>query len=251
MENGINDKKPKALVVVAHPDDHFIWMGGTIYKLKDEWDWHVLCVCNKYDDDDFEKREKSFKESCQKLGVPECELDPPSDCSRCIKTHQSLKDIDPDQIMKICKKIENFWNREANNEVDNYYDIIFTHSLNPHHEYGFHANHAETREALYRFLGTISSYKYRPVIAHFCYDPRTGGREVDKKEATHIVSLDEATYKMKDDKNFLEIFPWAGGDIKAFGIPKEEGFKILFLDSYLVKDKKLFVLPDIFKEIKK
>ena len=38
----------EALVIVAHPDDETIWMGGTILKNKN-WKWTILSLCRASD----------------------------------------------------------------------------------------------------------------------------------------------------------------------------------------------------------
>lgn len=254
------EHKTKALVVVAHPDDHFIWMGGTIFMLKDDWDWYVLYLCDYSDLDKREKSKKSFNNSCKILGVKMYEPNELQGSSRDMKNYPGIEDIQPQQVINMYKELQRFWDENTNQKKENY-DIIFTHSLNPHNEYSFHANHTEVREVLYRCLGKMNSYYYRPLIAHFCYNPRgkkekgteckiKGGEEIDRGEATHIVSLSEDARNLKSEENFLKIFPWAKKDIEAFGIPKKEGFKILFLDSYLVNNRENFSLPSIFQENK-
>ena len=53
-----------ALVIVAHPDDETIWMGGTILKNKN-WKWTILSLCRKNDAD----REPKFMEVCSFYGA--------------------------------------------------------------------------------------------------------------------------------------------------------------------------------------
>ena len=241
-------RKTKALVVVAHPDDHFIWMGGAIFMLRDIWEWHVLYLCDYSDSGRRKRSEESFKNSSKDLGIKVYEPSKSQIGPRYIVNYGDIRDIRPYQMINMFLEFRRFWDKNTNQGKEKY-DIIFTHSLNPHHEYGFHPNHAEVREVLYRCLGKMNSKYYRPVIAHFCYNPRTAGKEVDEKEATHTVSLDKNSRELKKRENFLKIFPWAERDMGAFKIPEErEGFKILFLDSYLANGREDFSLPSIFQE---
>ena len=54
----------KASIVVAHPDDETIWMGGTILKNK-YWDWTIISLCRKNDPD----RMPKFKKVCAYYGA--------------------------------------------------------------------------------------------------------------------------------------------------------------------------------------
>ena len=65
MEKGVN-----VLCIVAHPDDETIWMGGTILKNKD-WDWTILSLCRKYDED----RNSKFKMVCSYYNAKSIILD--------------------------------------------------------------------------------------------------------------------------------------------------------------------------------
>ena len=53
-------EKSEALIIVAHPDDETIWMGGTILRNKD-WKWTILSLTRGSDVD----RKPKFENVCQ------------------------------------------------------------------------------------------------------------------------------------------------------------------------------------------
>lgn len=55
---------PRAIVVVAHPDDETLWCGGLILQRPD-WDWFVLTLCRGKDPD----RAPRFERALQYLGA--------------------------------------------------------------------------------------------------------------------------------------------------------------------------------------
>jgi LmbE family N-acetylglucosaminyl deacetylase len=56
--------KERAVVIVAHPDDETIWMGGFILK-HPELDWTIMALCRASDLD----RAPKFKRVCERYGA--------------------------------------------------------------------------------------------------------------------------------------------------------------------------------------
>jgi LmbE family N-acetylglucosaminyl deacetylase len=112
-----------ALVVVAHPDDETIWMGGKIIREKD-WNWTIVSLCRKDDPD----RAPKFFKVCRELNAKGFISD--------------LDDEHPEQwlpsIDEVVKRVEPVVH-------DKKFDYVFTHGANG--EYG-HKRHIETHKAL-------------------------------------------------------------------------------------------------------
>jgi LmbE family N-acetylglucosaminyl deacetylase len=119
--------KKEILVIVAHPDDETIWMGGTLLKSKDSKT--ILSLCRKNDKD----RAPKFKKVCRLLKA---------------KTHISdlddaeegyYKDISAQDIIKRILKI-------AKNKK---YDFLYTHGENGEYK---HIRHIEIHKAVNEML---------------------------------------------------------------------------------------------------
>ena len=118
----------KTLVIVAHPDDHILWMGGTVLRLS-SCELHIFSLCNSRNDS-FDRKQKTFNWTCQQLNVKRYE-------AKQFRDYQAKELMEIEQPLKMQKEISAFADKE--------YDIIFTHSQWPECEYGFHANHFEAK----------------------------------------------------------------------------------------------------------
>lgn len=142
----------KALAVVAHHDDHLLWMGGVIDRLAARGcEWTLVAMCQNNE----EWRHKFFDLCCTRWRVRGINLD--------FLTNQAdhgatfpLGGNDLDQMVNALTG--------AVNCVD--YDYVFTHSRQPNGEYGNHTNHGEAREVV-DVLVRRGCFRAAPI--HFAY----------------------------------------------------------------------------------
>ncbi|MBU2639981.1 MAG: PIG-L family deacetylase [Nanoarchaeota archaeon] len=187
----------KSLVIVAHPDDELIWMGGFILKNKD-WNFDVITLCRKDDLD----RAPRFQKVCKELNVNRCSM---SDLEDEALTNVREKDI-VDRIKQMLK--------------NNDYDYVFTHGLNG--EYG-HKRHKEIYKAVKNMVKRKELICKK--IFYFSYK-KNGSSCYINSNADKFIRLDNGTFSKK--KSLIkETYGFPEGGFEEKSCLNKEAFNIL------------------------
>lgn len=117
------DPRPRAAVVVAHPDDETLWCGGYILT-HPEFLWRIVTLCRAKDPD----RAPKFHQVLQRLGA-----------------EGEMADLDdgPDQALLPVEQVQQTASRLLTGTS---YNLVLTHG--PSGEYTWHRRHVECSQAI-------------------------------------------------------------------------------------------------------
>ena len=195
-------KKKEILVIVAHPDDETIWMGGTL--LKSKFNKTIVCLCRKKDKD----RAPKFEKACKMLNAKGYISD--------------LDDFEKGYFKKISS--QDIIKRILKFAKEKKYDYLFTHGKNGEYE---HIRHKEIHNAVKEMLNKkILSVKK---VFFFSYLPKKNnfqGYAKYNSSADKLIKLNFNEILMK--KNIIKnIYCYSEGGFEEKSSDKIEAFDSL------------------------
>lgn len=188
----------KALVIVAHPDDETIWLGGLILR-HPEMDWTIFALCRAADPD----RKPKFLKACRRLKA------------KPIITN--LADEPEINLTNYAPAIKKIISQKITNKK---FDFVFTHGRNG--EYG-HPGHIATHQA----VSSLVKENRLKTKTLFCFNYKNRPRPSALASSDLIIHLTAEEFKNKK-AIMTEIYGFDPTGIDVNYCTNPEAFKIIY-----------------------
>ena len=192
-----SDPRPRAAVVVAHPDDETLWCGGYVLT-HPEYIWRIVTLCRASDPD----RAPRFQRILQRLGA-----------------EGEMADLD-DGSDQVALPVEQVQETTARLLAGSTYNLVLTHG--PTGEYTRHRRHAECCQAVVELwrsgrLDTRRLWLFAYEDGDRAYLPRVR-QDADRREV-----LTDGVW-LEKRRMITDLYGFGPESWEARTTPREEGF---------------------------
>jgi hypothetical protein len=193
-----------ALAIVAHHDDHLLWMGAIMRVLK-EWKWMAVAMCVE-----LPERRSFFCDFCADVKADGYHFD--------FRDYQDRKNPGG----KVLNSQGEMQRKLLNCVGGRRFDWVFTHSRDAGGEYGGHDNHSEVLEVVTTLARNGQLVADESRVATFSYGyvgARTAATpliDAEAQKTSHYLQLtyDELAWKLKWCKKIPD-----QGSVRGLGCP--------------------------------